>query len=509
MDQTNAYDIFAFSEGGNGSSDILENTRVIDMKRHAEHRQRATQTNSGRNVANNHNTETQTSQKKKLFSRKKNNRKKAKNTTQPIREKKVTKRNSDNINRNSKAALSQSFSHAAHPSNVTKSKNVAYTSNGSYAADSYSIVDGSQGGRKSDISNYIDRSAPGSFTNMNRSQSQASQIYSSPRNISKNNRSTSFPPNAVKKGKKEKNRIKKSRKKASNDIVYENLRQQNPRVRRARRFQKNYLNGKGIPSSPALRAQRYRIKVKRKALLSLLFGRFVIFLTFYMLLAFISCSVFYINLKRPPEADTEPYLLIINDKTEDKKSYELKVDDFYINGGLYLDMSMLANTFDLTTTGDIENLRYVNTSNGDELRVTVGSSIVTMNTVSVPLGRPVVRHDSRILIPIEFFGNYVEGITIKTEKDEKTGVKKIYLDQTVDGYTSSVLYGNKATYAPISFALKDPSAASNIPENSLPTDILYETDPIRLAEEAVKAAEEARKAEEAAAAAAAGNTVVG
>ena len=162
--------------------------------------------------------------------------------------------------------------------------------------------------------------------------------------------------------------------------------------------------------------------------------------------------------------------------TDNTKIYStsLSAKEYRYGNTIYLNMNDFAKRFGFITVGTAEELKYISGTNENYiLNISVGSAEITVNKMQFRLSAPVIRNGDTILVPLEFFKIYLNGISV-TFDNEKYAVTMV---REIAEYSVTVSDGKTPVYKPVGFIPSVQEPTQNIPEDSLPKDILNATDP--------------------------------
>ena len=241
---------------------------------------------------------------------------------------------------------------------------------------------------------------------------------------------------------------------------------------RPRRTSASYA-GRQMPRRTAVKQPRP--KINYRGIFKKCLRRLALFAVMFVVLFAFCGGIFLLTVYTGNSTASRKFTYQIGSDDNVISQNVVRSDTLYRRGVLYLDITALAAYCNFTTTGDIRTLRFISGDGGNEnVCFTVDSPIITVNEVPVRLSAPVLREEDDILVPVEFFERYTQGIdfSIDTEKG------KITFARTVDPVYSTK---EKPVYEDITFSVKTPSVSEHIAEDSLGLDFLDQTDPIKIA----------------------------
>lgn len=217
-----------------------------------------------------------------------------------------------------------------------------------------------------------------------------------------------------------------------------------------------------------LKKLAFRIKEKHPFNVKKILTSLVLFLLSYILVFGFSVMILYLQLQAHTPKNTSPifYEIVNTDETQ-KLSYSQKREIVFPKNQLYINMTHIASVFKLTTTGDAEKIRFIsNNADNDYVIFEVNNSIAYINGIDVNIDFPVLSIDNCIYVPYNFFTTYMLGITVEYIAEENA----VYISRTIEDADPTI-------YQEIEFLIKSPSKTHGISEDSLPIDILIQTDP--------------------------------
>ncbi len=215
-----------------------------------------------------------------------------------------------------------------------------------------------------------------------------------------------------------------------------------------------------------IRVNQYKIKKKRNDRMKNFLIRAALSLTLALLVFGLIVIVFF-SIYNRTETDAPDSLRLLLSGTDDTSTRGKRVDvsRYYRNGTYYLNVTLLAETYSFTTTGDKYALRYIlDTATGDNLLVRPGSRMVSVNGTEVFLAAPCVRDEEGVWLPLSFFNEYMSGLRIgfsdKPEWADNLQVSRVLLEGE----------GSKKVFFPISLKTSSPRACDPLPPEQGPVD---------------------------------------
>ena len=227
------------------------------------------------------------------------------------------------------------------------------------------------------------------------------------------------------------------------------------------------------------------LKKQRAEARKIFFNRFKVFLAVFGLMLAFSAGIFAVNLFMYENVTSARYKYQIGaDKAEGTTSRNVSYQSLFVNRQVYINMSEIAAFFEMIITGDNNSIRFILTDEAgkvvNDVKFMLKTSLAYVNGVPVRMSGGVDIRGSDIYVPMKFFNDYVSGISAEySPKDLKLTIKSANPEQIAIWYN-----------------LRSDENSENIPEISLDQELLYLTDPERIAEEARKAKEAERLAGE-------------
>ncbi len=208
-----------------------------------------------------------------------------------------------------------------------------------------------------------------------------------------------------------------------------------------------------------------RRRARRKHNMKIFAGRTLVFAVILVLLAAVTVVGFilHFNHTNPP---AEPSRISYVFGGAEKESLPEK--QAYRDGVLYMDFHTLAAYLSFTPVGGGDSMRYVIThvdtdGAGDGTEETVifyaGEDLCEVNGQSVRMEGKAVLSGEHYLVPVSFVTEYMQGITVKTEK-KTVSVARLYVDE-----------GEQSPEV-VSFTLKPIKPIDPIPDDSNVGDIV-------------------------------------
>ena len=222
------------------------------------------------------------------------------------------------------------------------------------------------------------------------------------------------------------------------------------------------------------------MKKQRAEARKIFFNRFRVFLVVFGVMLAFSVGIFAINLFMHDNVTSARYKYQIGeDKATGTTSRNVSYQSLFVNNQVYINMSEIAAFFEMVITGDNDSIRFILIDDAGEVvndvKFMLKTSLAYVNGVPVRMSGGVDVRGSDIYVPMKFFNDYVSGITAEySPKDLKLTIKPADPEQIAIWYN-----------------VRSGESSESIPEISLDQELLYLTDPVRVAEEARKAKEAA------------------
>ena len=233
--------------------------------------------------------------------------------------------------------------------------------------------------------------------------------------------------------------------------------------------------------------RKKKAKIRRIQAIKIFFGRLKVFSVLFGVFLTLSMIIFFMNLTLNIKLTSSSYRYQIGaDKAPGTTSRSVSYDTLYIKNRMYINFSELAEKYEFIITGDNNSIRYIipdeNGDVGNDVKFVLNTSLAYINGVSVRMESIVKFREDILYVPMKFFTDYVSGLIVQYNEFDR---KLIISNASPD------MIG-------IWFNIRPHLPAENIPEMSLDPELLYLTDPVRIAEEKrLKAEAEARALAEA------------
>jgi|GEM_PF-2563959 hypothetical protein len=214
------------------------------------------------------------------------------------------------------------------------------------------------------------------------------------------------------------------------------------------------------------------LKKKRKEARKIFFNRLVMFFVVFIVFLLLSVGIFFINLIWNIKFTSNSYVYQIGeDKTAGTITRNVTYDTLYTQNRIYINFSELAEMYECIITGDKDSIRYIIPDAAgnvvDDVKFMLNTTLAYVNGVPARMESPVFFKGEVLYVPMKFFNDYVSGLKVQyTDYDKKLLITKATPETTE-----------------IWFNIELHSATENIPETSLDYELLYLTDPVRLANE--------------------------
>ncbi len=148
---------------------------------------------------------------------------------------------------------------------------------------------------------------------------------------------------------------------------------------------------------------------------------------------------------------------------KDTKGYlrtDVKYGTLFRGGIMYLNMNHIAALCDLTTTGDLTQMRFTSRgSRGDSALFRIGSRTAVINGTPVTLAGPAILENDTVYVAADFFSRFSGGLTVDWNEEKST------LAVTREVVSTSVMSGD--SYAELTFGLD-----KNLPDTAIDFELL-------------------------------------
>lgn len=203
----------------------------------------------------------------------------------------------------------------------------------------------------------------------------------------------------------------------------------------------------------AIREAEIREKIKKEnkerrlAAAKLFFYRFLVYLVMLAIMLSVFSMAFYFNLTKTVKPDTSDFTYYL----ADEKKAKLPYDSVMRGDAVYVNLSQIAEKFNVTVTGNYDKMRFISDSNEEYIILSPNSHIANVNGNRIILSAPAILEEKCLWVPIDLVTEHIDGISLKhSEKERKITVKRLS-------------YG--AQDKEISFWPKPSPATPNIPES--------------------------------------------
>ena len=204
-------------------------------------------------------------------------------------------------------------------------------------------------------------------------------------------------------------------------------------------------------------AEKRRRKAERRRAWKIFWGRALVFLILFALLAVLAVVGFVLHFNKT-NAEKEPTNIryFYGGAEGDALAESLSLQD----GVLYVDFTAVAEYLELTQIGGADCMRFVivTESSGDsagdgreeDVIFTANSDLAVVNGQSVRLERRAILSGEHYLVPASFLGEYMQGVAVTQEKN-RVDIARTYTGETADE---------------VQFGLKNAGCAEPIPEDT-------------------------------------------
>lgn len=181
--------------------------------------------------------------------------------------------------------------------------------------------------------------------------------------------------------------------------------------------------------------RRKEAEKRRRRKEARIFGkRFILFsFIFFIILAIALLCVFvsFLLTKTPPDegAESASYKYFYVDGGEETASWKQTAEDSVRGGVLYVNFTNFADAVGFTLTGSGDERRFVTTEGVEEITLTVGTPVMTVNSFSYRMNANAeYSSENDILLPLSFLTECVKGVTVTLDEEKHT----VTLEKTGD-----------------------------------------------------------------------------
>lgn len=167
-------------------------------------------------------------------------------------------------------------------------------------------------------------------------------------------------------------------------------------------------------------------KRRRQKEARILGQRFILFAVIFLIIlavALLCVAVSFWLTKVPPDAGAAPYSYKYTyiDDGEETASWKQNAEDSVRNGVLYVNFTKFADAVGFTLTGGGDERRFVTSEGAEEIALTVGTSVLSVNSFSYRMEADAVySSESEILVPLSFLTECVVGVNVTLDEEKHT-----------------------------------------------------------------------------------------
>ena len=238
-------------------------------------------------------------------------------------------------------------------------------------------------------------------------------------------RPSSAPEKKLKPQKKPTRQQRADEQRRSREELNARIRTQTPSNRQAVRNEKKIkgsIKNLEIKRRTNTSKQKFHIKKKNPQLRGIIMLGIVIFVLIFAVLFGLVAGIVALSLHVGGGDDPVQYKLQIGEELESDYSnliYMSETESMQ-NGIVYIPVSALSDMCNLTVTGLTDDLRYIVRDDDSQIiRFIVGTDLAYINECKVRLSGDTFISEGKLFVPLDFFIEYSEGLTINTDHDEK------------------------------------------------------------------------------------------
>ena len=212
-----------------------------------------------------------------------------------------------------------------------------------------------------------------------------------------------------------------------------------------------------------IREERKRRELARKAKREYIISVTIIFAVSFMILSALFAGVFFFMLTSHDKPDNSDYILELSDYDN---SIEVISGCVVKESGLrYVNFSKIAEFYGFAMVGSIDDMKYVIKKSGNEtVAFAPDSDKAFVNDVAVRTKGPAFYDNGDLFVCQSFVEEYILGLDIETDSDNRTLKIDRVLLNTVDS-DGKIADGKEPEYENLSFMLKAPAVSVSINEN--------------------------------------------
>lgn len=183
-----------------------------------------------------------------------------------------------------------------------------------------------------------------------------------------------------------------------------------------------------------------RIKERKREQRRLIFAVLLIFLTLYIVFSLIVVAFYYFSFRSGSKSQTlygvETAKYVLKSNGSYKKSIFSSIDAETSNMGygLYIGFDELNDLCDFSSAGNNESFTLIIRDTDEYAELFANSSFLYVNENPVRLSAPVLNKNGKYYIPMEFVEEYIIGIDVEYDKDEKLCTVSIKESKTPIGF---------------------------------------------------------------------------
>jgi len=218
--------------------------------------------------------------------------------------------------------------------------------------------------------------------------------------------------------------------------------------------------------------KKKRAKARRAEAIKIFFNRLKAFFVLFSVFLVLSMIVFFLNLTLNITLTSKNYLYQIGaDDATGMTRRNVSYDTLYVKNRIYINFSEIAEMYEFIITGDKDSLRYIMfDENGEvvnDVKFMLNTSLAYVNGVPARMESPVKFVEETMYVPMRFFTDYISGLSVQYNEYNR---KLTIINDSPEG-------------TEIWFNLQSHLPTENLQEMSLDAELLYLTDPARIAEE--------------------------
>lgn len=187
---------------------------------------------------------------------------------------------------------------------------------------------------------------------------------------------------------------------------------------------------------------------RRAARRETLYARLWVFFFIFILILVIVTAVILVSFRNTDVQETDDEYVYVYGTGKDEKDI-VPFDSAVRNGKLYINYSKLARTLDMAVTGDGNVFRFITKDGSEDVKFTVGTTVIYVNSNEWRMSSPSYRVGDDIWVPLDFVIDSMIGIKVDVDEKERTITITRDTDEAGDALPVAFKMKEADTLAPI------------------------------------------------------------